>query len=278
MESTAEQSLSPKKKPSQTLENGNKLKRKSENDNDLQNVIAKSPKKAVVAATRTSRRIKDLELVDEVVLVELPKMKRGSKKDASIEVELVDEVVPVVAPKGKRVSKKLAPIEGNASVKVSKIETVQVITSLVKSPVAPRLNSPLVNDNNSQDERKYFLAPTKSTDNEIVGLYQQYWSSLDLCMSTMTPLFITLILMSYVISALTNSQEIASIGLVYTFVFLGIMGTYVFTIIPFVLISNAISSLIAPNGLSAQRDFSRVAMLSIAIGLVVAYFKYGAKM
>jgi hypothetical protein len=112
MESTAEQSLSPKKKLSQTLENGNKLKRKSENDNDLQNMIAKSPKKAVVAATRTSRRIKDLELVDEVVIVELPKMKRGSKKDASIEVELVNEVVPVVAPKGKRVSKKLAPIEG----------------------------------------------------------------------------------------------------------------------------------------------------------------------
>jgi CO dehydrogenase nickel-insertion accessory protein CooC1 len=111
MESAAEQSLSPKKKPSQTLENGNKLKRKLENDNDLQNIIAKSPKKAVVAATRTSRRIKDLELVEEVLYV-LPKMKRGSEKYTSIVVELVDEVVPVVAPKGKRVSKKLAPIEG----------------------------------------------------------------------------------------------------------------------------------------------------------------------
>jgi hypothetical protein len=41
----------------------------------------------------------------------------------------------------------------NASVKVSKIETVQVITSPVKSPVAPRLNSPLVNDNNRYNAR-----------------------------------------------------------------------------------------------------------------------------
>lgn len=109
MDSAAEQSLSPKKKPSQT-ENGNKLKRKPGNDGDLQNVNAKSPKKEVVAATRVSRRNKDLKLVDEVVL-DKPKGRRINKKSESIEGELVDEVV-LDKPKGRSFNTKPKSIEG----------------------------------------------------------------------------------------------------------------------------------------------------------------------
>ena len=38
-----------------------------------------------------------------------------------------------------------------------------------------------------------------------------------------------------------QSQTVASIGLVYVFVFLIIMGSYFFAIVPFILASNAIT-------------------------------------
>ena len=37
-----------------------------------------------------------------------------------------------------------------------------------------------------------------------VGLWQQYWSALDMCMSTVTPLFLALVLGLYAVSAVTK--------------------------------------------------------------------------
>lgn len=126
MEFTAEQSLSPKKRMSQGLESAKKGKRKPENDNDFSNL--KSPKKAIMAPTRSSRRIKDLELAKtesdedeiEVVPVEVQKKKRvmkKSSKDATLEGSEEDEieVALVEVPKKQCVIKnslKDAIIEG----------------------------------------------------------------------------------------------------------------------------------------------------------------------
>ena len=113
-----------------------------------------------------------------------------------------------------------------------------------------------------------------TSEDEMVSLWQQYWTSLDMCMSTVTPLFLALVLALYAFSAITKSQTIASIGLVYVFVFLIIMGSYFFAIVPFILVSNAISSVIAP-GKTAQRDFVRLVMLAVSIGGLLGYVKYG---
>lgn len=115
-------------------------------------------------------------------------------------------------------------------------------------------------------------APT--SEDEMVSLWQQYWTSLDMCMSTVTPLFLTLVLALYAFSVMTKSQTIASIGLVYVFVFLIIMGSYFFAIVPFILVSNAISSVVAP-GKTAQKDFVRLALLVLSVGGLVAYVKHG---
>ena len=40
--------------------------------------------------------------------------------------------------------------------------------------------------------------------NRQVGLWQQYWTALDMCMSTVTPLFLALVLGLYAFSAVTK--------------------------------------------------------------------------
>jgi uncharacterized membrane protein YjdF len=94
-------------------------------------------------------------------------------------------------------------------------------------------------------------------------------------MSTVTPLFLAIVLVLYGISAMTKSQAIASIGLVYVFVFLLIMGSYFFATVPFILISNFISSVIAPNSTSYQRDVTRGVLLLVTVAATVGISKYG---
>jgi hypothetical protein len=102
---------------------------------------------------------------------------------------------------------------------------------------------------------RHMNAALPSSEDEIVTLWQQYWTSLDTCMSTVTPMFLVLVLALYAFSAITKSQTIASIGLVYVFVFLIIMGSYFFAIVPFILVSNALSSLIAPGKVGTHRTY-----------------------
>lgn len=96
-----------------------------------------------------------------------------------------------------------------------------------------------------------------------------------MCTSTVTPLFLVLILGLYAASAVTNSQTIASIGLVYVFVFLVIMGSYFFAIVPFILASTIISNQISPRGKSTEKFSTRIFLLIAAIAAVITYYKYG---
>lgn len=115
----------------------------------------------------------------------------------------------------------------------------------------------------------------RSNSNEITGLAEQYWSTLSHCFSTIGPFFLFLVLILYALSAVTGSQAIASIGLVYVFTFLIIMGTFYFATLPFIIVSNTISRLLFPNGTSNQKDLTRVAFLMLTIGIAFALFQYG---
>ena len=111
---------------------------------------------------------------------------------------------------------------------------------------------------------------------EISRLWDQFFVALDECMSTISPLFLGVILFLYIASIITKSQTIASIGLVYVFVFLILMFSFFFAIVPFILISNAISSIVSPGGKNPLRDLTRVGMLFALIGLGGVYLRYGA--
>lgn len=110
---------------------------------------------------------------------------------------------------------------------------------------------------------------------ELHQLWSQFCVAMDTCISTVTPLFLTVILVLYLVSAVTKSQTIASIGLVYVFVFLMLLFSYFAAIVPFILVANAICSSLAPSGKSPQKDFVRLSVLICSIGVVVGYFKYG---
>jgi hypothetical protein len=109
-----------------------------------------------------------------------------------------------------------------------------------------------------------------------MSLNEQYWSTLRGCLFTIGPLFLFLILVLYVASGATNSQMIASIGLVYVFIFMIIMGSYYFATLPFILVSNMISRILFPNGKSAKKDLIRIVLLVLGIVGVVTYCKYGS--
>ena len=129
----------------------------------------------------------------------------------------------------------------------------------------------------SQDARKFYVAPAldkgSSSQEESVSLAEQYWFTMFSCFRTLTPLFLAIVVLLYVISATMNSQMIASIGLAYAFVFLAIMGTYYCTALPFIIASNMISRFIFSNGTSVQKDFLRALLLFLTIAIVL-FFVY----
>ena len=110
---------------------------------------------------------------------------------------------------------------------------------------------------------------------EVIRLWNQFYIAMDTCLSTVAPIFLVVILVLYAVSAVTKSQTIASIALVYVFVFLTIMFSYFFAIVPFILISNAISSIVTPEGKSSQRDLVRVTVLVAIITVFTGCLKYG---
>ena len=110
---------------------------------------------------------------------------------------------------------------------------------------------------------------------EIHKLWSQYAVALDTCVSTVSPLFITMILTLYLSSVVTRSQTIASIGLVYVFVFFILLFSYFAAIVPFILISNVLCSLLISQGQKPEKDYVRLGVLFSVIVATGAYCRYG---
>lgn len=128
-----------------------------------------------------------------------------------------------------------------------------------------------------QDARKYFVA-TKAIENNTLSLYQHYSAALHLCISILLPTFLTLIIISDILAVLFESQLIASVGLVYIFIFLIIIGSYMLAIVPYIIVLNALDNLFHPKlNKSGANDFIGVSILFAVVGMAVVYFNYGAK-
>ena len=131
-----------------------------------------------------------------------------------------------------------------------------------------------------KDGREFYIPLESSEDDaELTLLWEQFWSTIDLCSITVSPLFLVLILSLYAASLVTNSQVIASIGLVYVFLFLTIMGSYFFVIVPFILASNTIGNILTPAGGtgsgSSRKVSTRLFLLLLLIAVAAGSSKYG---
>jgi hypothetical protein len=171
-----------------------------------------------------------------------------------------------------------------------KVPTLRVNTSIeddqIKphAPIKPRLHSAHVTatatdeNMNISINRGVMSNQINQTDDELSKLWSQICIAMDTCITTVTPLFITIILMLYLVSAISKSQTVASIGLVYVFVFHILLFSFFAAIVPFILVSNALCSLLAQQGQAPRRDFVRLAVLVCVIGVTVGYFKHGSSM
>lgn len=112
---------------------------------------------------------------------------------------------------------------------------------------------------------------------ESVSLAERYWFTMYNCFRTLAPLFLAIVVFLYAVSASTNSQKIASVGLAYAFVFLGIMATFYCTALPLIVASNMVSRFIFSNGASMQKDLTRALLFFLTIGCVLffAYYPIG---
>jgi hypothetical protein len=112
-------------------------------------------------------------------------------------------------------------------------------------------------------------------EEELVSLWRQSWTAINVSLTTVGPLFLILILLSYVFSQITQSQTVASVGLVYIFVFLLVVGSYFLATVPFIVLANAINALVNPTSDSAQKDFARLALLlTVVAGAVLTFQHY----
>jgi len=114
--------------------------------------------------------------------------------------------------------------------------------------IAPSSSTTLSKSNETVDGHHVALSSSLSDELEIVSVWNQCWDALYLCLTIIGPLFTGTILVCYFLGVIKQSQAIASIGVVYTLLFITIMGSYAIAILPFILISRVFTSFVAPHG------------------------------
>lgn len=115
-------------------------------------------------------------------------------------------------------------------------------------------------------------AEKSADDVEITSLWNQTWGALFLCLTTIGPLFLVIVTFCYFLGALQQSQAIASVGVVYTLLFITIMGSYTLAILPCILIARVFTSIVSPHATSHTPEeinlYSRMLVLiGVAAGL-----------
>mmetsp|Transcript_15092 Transcript_15092/g.25156 ORF Transcript_15092/g.25156 Transcript_15092/m.25156 type:complete len:102 (-) Transcript_15092:78-383(-) len=99
-----------------------------------------------------------------------------------------------------------------------------------------------------------------------------------MCLTMIGPFFLAVILVCYFLGMIHQSQAIACVGVVYTLLFLTIMGSYTVVMLPCILISRLFTSmLVSPEERSPFSDakvnmYSRMLVLILAgLGMGVYY-------
>ena len=111
------------------------------------------------------------------------------------------------------------------------------------------------------------------TDNEVISIWNQCWSAMFICMMTIGPVFLTITLISYTVSKITSSQAIASVGVIYTYIYLVIMGSYIVVILPFLVMSRLFTSLVSG---SADTTVNIRVLMLVCLVLWMVTCQYGS--
>eukprot|EP01038_Epipyxis_sp_PR26KG_P015296 gene15296-20604_t len=120
----------------------------------------------------------------------------------------------------------------------------------------------------SANPTSFQLIEPLADEAEITIIWNQSLTALMLCMGTIGPLFLALITAFYCFGLLFESQLIASVGVVYAYIFLLIMGSYGLFVLPVIVISRIFTSLVAPPE-SRESDYLFYARCGLLFGITV---------
>mmetsp|Transcript_29201 Transcript_29201/g.64830 ORF Transcript_29201/g.64830 Transcript_29201/m.64830 type:complete len:220 (-) Transcript_29201:64-723(-) len=172
------------------------------------------------------------------------KTPKSSKKAAK---ETVEE--PTTASKSKKLTKtpqKAAPEEPTAPKSAAKSARKPRASSAsaVSMPPLPVVEGTNITSESSSSE--YLLASVEEeAEEEAVGIWTQAWNALFLCLVLIGPAMLSVILLCYVVGMSMQSQQVACVGVVYTLLFLVLMGLYGAAVLPCILLSRLFISVVA---------------------------------
>jgi hypothetical protein len=98
------------------------------------------------------------------------------------------------------------------------------------------------------DASEYVVA-VADAEEEGVGIWAQAVQSLYLCLVLIGPAMLSVILLCYPYAYAMKSQQVASVGVIYTLVFLLLMCVFSVAVLPCILLSRLFISVVAPTGL-----------------------------
>lgn len=115
-------------------------------------------------------------------------------------------------------------------------------------------------------------------EHEILSVWDQAVNALQIAGNFIVPVFLSIVLFFYVNGKLNQDQAIASIGIVFAMFLVLIMGTYIVAIIPFILVSRFITSLVTDAPITAveQKQTNLTARLFLffsILGSIVFIFQ-----
>lgn len=124
-------------------------------------------------------------------------------------------------------------------------------------------------------------ASSSADEIEITSLWNQTWGALYMCLVTIGPLFFAIVMLCYFVGTLQQSQAIASVGVVYTLLFITIMGSYTLVILPCILIARLFTSIVSPHAPCHTPEeinlYSRLLVLiGVAAGLTYHFVSHHA--
>jgi hypothetical protein len=127
-------------------------------------------------------------------------------------------------------------------------------------------------------EKVAAVDPATDDEKEIVSLWEQTWGALHMSLIMIGPPFLFIVLACYFMGMLRQSQAIASVGVVYAFLFLTVMGSYAVVILPCILLARLFTVLVsahAPERSAAEVNlYSRLLILFVAAaGMAYHYLR-----
>uniref|UniRef100_A0A7S3GQ38 Transmembrane protein n=1 Tax=Spumella elongata TaxID=89044 RepID=A0A7S3GQ38_9STRA len=240
---------------------------------------------AMTRARRSKKKVSD----DEESEAPAPVVVSTPRKRVTKAKSPASPVVASPAPVAPKSSLKSATKARSSRKSIVRIDLPAEPTSAERprsAPVTPRPPSPAT----SPVPSRVAVSPKKvvkntvveqvrepsSEDHEIVSVWNQVWGSLMISLQTLGPAFLIIILSCYFLGTLHQSQAIATVGVVYTLLFLTIMGSYTVVILPCILIARVFTSIVSPHATAHSTEevnlYSRLLVLILAAAGLGYYF------